>query len=75
MPARCPHPRLRSVSVILRNADERPEGVALSVACQDCGQPFEFVGIQSSATVLVSEDRREIRVVIAETKEGAQVEA
>lgn len=65
----CPHRRMRSIAVFLPD-NGRPACVALTVQCHQCGQPFEFVGIQSSETVLVSEDRREVRILILESDEG-----
>ena len=76
MSDRCPHKRLRSTALILRDSNGSPEGISISVVCASCGNPFEFVGVQSSATVLVAEDRREVRMLIAAHKEkGAQAEA
>jgi hypothetical protein len=60
----CAHPRMRSNSVILRNAAGRPEAISLSVKCHDCGEQFKFVGIETTSTVLVSEDRHEVRMLI-----------
>jgi len=57
------------MSVVLRDAEGHPEGVSLTVRCARCGTAFEFAGIQSSACVLVSEDRTELRPVIAEPAE------
>jgi hypothetical protein len=57
---------MRSNSVILRDAAGRPEAVSLSVSCHDCGEQFKFVGIETTSTVLVSEDRGEVRMLIAE---------
>jgi hypothetical protein len=57
---------LRSLSIILRDAAGRPEAISLTVRCHKCGEQFQFVGIQTTATVLVSEDRREVRMLIAD---------
>lgn len=82
VPGPCPHSRLRAITLILRGADGRPEGISVSVACGDCGVLFRFPGVQSSGTVLVAEDRREVRMLIEETSDdlgtnrnGARTEA
>lgn len=72
----CPHSRLRTFALILRDAEQRPEAVSLSVFCHECGIVFEFVGAQSTPTMLVAENREEIRVYISpKTKKGGQAEA
>jgi hypothetical protein len=62
----CQHKRLRTLGVILRDQAEAPQAVSFSVACAECGQSFRFAGVESSSTVLVSEDRQEIRLLIIE---------
>jgi hypothetical protein len=57
---------MRSNSVILRDATGHPEAISLSVKCHDCGERFKFVGIETTSTMLVSEDRYEVRMLIAE---------
>lgn len=65
----CPHTRMRSTAVILRDSAGTPEGIALAVHCETCGSPFEFAGVETTKTMLVSEDRREVRMLIAESLE------
>ena len=64
MPTPCIHARMRSVTIILRNAAGRPEAISVSVACHDCGELFQFAGIETTSTVLVSADRDEVRLLI-----------
>lgn len=59
----CPHKRMTSTALILRD-DGMPAALSVSVSCRDCGQPFEFVGIGSTSTILVSEDHQEVRLLI-----------
>ena len=70
----CPHSRIRSNSIVLRDLLGHPEGVVFTVSCHECGAPFIFPGIQSSESVLVSEDRHEVRILIAETRTTPQDE-
>lgn len=67
-PSACAHARIRSTAIVLRDAGQVPEGVALTVACAECGVMFQFAGVETTSTVLVSEDRTEIRLVIETTK-------
>ena len=57
---------MRSTSVVLRDVAGHPEAISLSVTCHDCGERFKFVGIDTTSTVLVSEDRHEVRMLIVE---------
>ena len=57
---------MRSTSVVLRDVAGHPEAISLSVTCHDCGERFKFVGIETTSTVLVSEDRHEVRMLIVE---------
>lgn len=41
--------------------------LAISANCHDCGQPFEFVGVEGTGTKL-SDDRRELGLTIAEAR-------
>lgn len=65
-PVTCTHPKLRSVTLILRGGKGTPEGVSVSVSCADCKKSFRFIGIETNAAVLVSEDRTEVRLLIEE---------
>lgn len=55
---------MRSNSVIFRDAAGHPEAISLSASCHECGEQFKFAGIETTSTVLVSEDRHEIRLLI-----------
>jgi hypothetical protein len=66
---------MRSTAVVLRNAAGNPDGVSLAVSCAECGVMFEFARIQSSATVLVSPCRTELRLAIAERSPHRAVDA
>lgn len=72
----CSHARLRAFALVLRDSEQHPEAVSLSVTCHECGAPFEFVGVHSTPTMLVAENREEIRVYISpKAKNGGQAEA
>jgi len=67
MKSLCEHARMRSVVVFLEPTEVRQLSVAVvTIQCEDCGAPFEFVGIESSEHAKISEDRRELRLSIAE---------
>ena len=75
-PTPCDHSRLRSNALILRDRAGRPEAISLSVACHECGELFQFAGIETTSTVLVSEDRDEVRLLIEpQTQKAPQAEA
>jgi hypothetical protein len=63
---------MRSNSVILRDAAGRPEAISLSASCHDCGERFKFAGIETTSTVLVSEDQHQVRLLIVEPFDALQ---
>jgi hypothetical protein len=65
-PPTCSHRQIQSVGLILRNEDGAPDGVAVSVACTQCGLMFKFTGIETSPTVKVNADRTEVCLSITE---------
>jgi hypothetical protein len=42
----------------------------MTISCEECGAPFEFVGVEGGSGVILSPDRRELRLAIAETAKG-----
>lgn len=64
----CHHKRMRTVVVFLEPTElHENRRLAISANCHDCGQPFEFVGVEDTGTKL-SEDRRELGLTIAEAR-------
>jgi hypothetical protein len=60
-------------TVVFLNPNEPHElrRLAISASCHDCGQPFEFVGVEGAGTKL-SEDRRELGLTITEATPWVQ---
>jgi hypothetical protein len=63
---------MRTVVVFLE-PDEPNElrRLAISANCHDCGQPFEFVGVEGTG-IKLSDDRRELGLTITEAKRWVQ---
>lgn len=57
---------MRSVALVLRDPDGTPAAMSVSAMCAVCGNHFQFVGVETTSTVLVNEDRTEVRLLIAE---------
>jgi len=68
---RCRHTKKRSFVVILNptQPDELPVAV-MTIRCGQCDMRFEFVGVQTSEHVKLSEDRLQLRVSFSESLGG-----
>jgi hypothetical protein len=66
----CSHARLRTTVVFLEPTGlDEPRRLAISASCDQCGQPFEFVGVEGPGTRL-SENRWELGLTIVEARRG-----
>lgn len=67
----CLHKRMRSVVVFLEPTflNQLPVAV-MTISCEECGAPFEFVGVEGGSGVILSPDRRELRLAITEAAKG-----
>lgn len=62
----CRHTRVRTTVVFLEPTEPgESRQLAISAMCDECEQPFEFVGVEGPGTRL-SEDRRELGLTITE---------
>lgn len=67
MKSHCRHDQKRSVVIFLEPIEEgQLPCMTVSTRCEACGAPFEFVGIETGPSVILSEDRRTLRLSIAE---------
>jgi hypothetical protein len=65
----CRHTNMNTVVVFPEpTRTDRNRRFAISVTCYDCGQPFEFVGVEGPGTKL-SEDRRELGLTVTESRQ------
>ena len=63
----CRHKRKRAIIIFLEPTDpDQLPCVVMRIQCHECGLPFEFVGIQIGPNVILSADRRELRLSITE---------
>ncbi|KAA6459611.1 hypothetical protein DYQ86_15950 [Acidobacteria bacterium AB60] len=67
----CIHPKISSVAVVVRDENGTPYSVVVTAACLVCRMPFEFVGIETTSTIMVSGDRREVHLLITEARDQA----
>jgi hypothetical protein len=71
MKSLCRHAQKRSILIFLEPTEVGQHLCAvLTITCNKCGTPFEFVGVQAGPNVKISEDMRELRVSIAEAPNG-----
>lgn len=64
MPTPCRHKRMRSIVLFLYEK-ERPASAVISISCHQCGHPFQFIGVESSPSLLLSDDRKTLQLIIA----------
>lgn len=67
----CPHKRVRSVILYLEPTElNQLKQMVITLQCKECGHPFEFPGIQERSGVILSADRRELRLSVGPARQG-----